>query len=244
MKQYDVLLAIFGFVEENDGSDADTLVTSVQMEAGDRLETHIESGCDHMPLYNGKLIVCTDVINKSCPNNKRQPCAMSGNGRVPMGFIPTPASSTPFERTPEAIPGMFQRPGWDREALSGIKVTSEVARIFFCKENVEAVHQAIRYSVWKRSCEKHVIGRQSEDELKIIMRSIYLQHAKDLPYEVHAQVRELNGLVIDWCVDRILGELELYMNYTRDINQLPIPMEHGQSTSLAGTKVLEVKRFI
>jgi hypothetical protein len=165
------------------------------------------------------------------------------NGRMPMGFQQTLASSTPFERTPEQVPGMFQKKGWDQEALRGIKSTSDVSTIFFCKENIEAVHQAIRYSVFVRSCEKHVIGRQSQDELKIVMRSIYLQHAKDLPYEVAKQVRELNGMVIDWCVNRILSELEMYMQYTRDISQLPVPLERSQNTSVAGTKVLEIKRF-
>ena len=166
------------------------------------------------------------------------------NGRVPMGFQQTPGSSEPFQRTPESIPGMFQRDGWDQEALKGVKGTSEVGRVFFCAQNVEALHQAIRYSVFKRSCEKHVIGRQSDDELKIIMRSIYLQNAKDLPFEIQAQVRELNGMVLEYCVDRILAEIEMYMNYTKGLDQLPVPLERSASTNVAGTKVLEIKRFL
>lgn len=165
------------------------------------------------------------------------------NGRVPLGYQQTPASSTPFQRTPEQIPGMFQRPGWDKEALTGIKGTSEVAHVFFCQANVDAVQEAIRYSVWKRSCEKHVISRQSDEELRIVMRSVYLQNAKDLPYEIAAQVRELNGIVIDWCVDRILAEIEMYVSYRRDISQLPVPLERSQSTNVAGTKVLEIKSW-
>lgn len=166
------------------------------------------------------------------------------NGRVPAGFTQTPASSTPFERTPTAIPGMFQRENWDQEALKGMKTTSDVARVYFSASNVEAVHQAIRYSVYVRSCQKHVIGRQSEDELRIIMRSVYLQNAKDLPYEINAQVRELNTIVINYCVGRILSEIDMYMNYTRDISTLPVPLERSENTSVAGTKTLEVKRFM
>lgn len=165
------------------------------------------------------------------------------NGRMPTGFQQTAASSTPFERTPEQVPGMFQRSGWDKESLQGIKASSEVATLYFCKENIDAVHEAIRYSVYKRSCEKNVISRQSDEELRIIMRSIYLQHAKDLPYDIIPQVRDLNGIVIGWCVDRILAEIEMYRTYTKDINQLPVPLERGQNTSVAGTKVLETKGF-
>eukprot|EP00798_Chlamydomonas_sp_ICE-L_P009874 gene9874-7758_t len=51
---------------------------------------------------------------------------------------------------------------------------SSVANVFFSDANLGAMHQAIRYRVWVDSDRKLVIGRQSEDQLVFVMRSVFL----------------------------------------------------------------------
>lgn len=119
---------------------------------------------------------------------------------------------------------------------------SAVSRLFFGPTNIEALHQEIRYLVWTRSSERHVIGRQSDVDLRIIMRSIYLQYARNADTDVVQQVRQLNSLVLDYCVDRILAEVEAYTKYRQDVAQLPDPFSRGELATSKGTRSLELSR--
>ena len=49
--------------------------------------------------------------------------------------------------------------------------------IFFSRRNIEYLHQQIIKQVYFSSNKKHIIGKQNETQLQIIMRSIFLQHA-------------------------------------------------------------------
>lgn len=132
---------------------------------------------------------------------------------------------------------------FQQEAVRGIWQANDLSRVFFSPENTEALQQGIRYLVWKKSCKKHVIGKQSETELHIIMRSIYLQYAEHHPYNILEQVRQLNTLVLNYCVQKILEEINIYTYYRKDIAQLPVPMDRGQYISSKGSKVLETKNL-
>lgn len=125
------------------------------------------------------------------------------------------------------------------EAIKSIHNKNEVSEVFFSRQNIDYLHEAIRYMVYEKSCKKHVIDRQSETDLLIIMRSIYLQYGEFKAYNIREQVRELNSIVLEYCVPKILEEIRLYMHYRKDISQLPVPMERGEFVSSKGTKVLE-----
>ena len=129
------------------------------------------------------------------------------------------------------------------EALCGIFQDNQLAHVFFSRENIDALQQGIRYMVYKKTCGKHTIGNQSETELQIVMRSIYLQHASHKPYGILEQVRELNTYVIEYCVQKIVEEINIYMHYKKDISALPVPMDRGEFISSKGTKVLETRQF-
>ena len=45
------------------------------------------------------------------------------------------------------------------------------------------------------------------------MRSMYLQYAKNLNYDIKEQVKELNTMVIRWCVDEIIKNVKQYIGY-------------------------------
>ena len=121
--------------------------------------------------------------------------------------------------------------------------SSPTARLFFSRGNVDALQDGIRYKVWLGSERTLVIGRQSDVELGVVMRSMYLQYGNNREGATLAQVRELNALVLDFCVPRVLGEARMYDQYRRDVSTLPTPMEHGEFSSMKGTRVLEQKSF-
>lgn len=157
------------------------------------------------------------------------------NGRVNDIYMYT---MPPFERTEYKKDSTFSK-----DATKGIHNDNALATIFFSHENINALQHGIRYTVWLNSCKKYVIGNQSEDEIKIVMRSIYLQYSKNQPFNILEQVRELNGKVIEYCVFRIISELDIYSKYREDISSLPIPMARSINSSSKGSKVLELRDF-
>lgn len=129
------------------------------------------------------------------------------------------------------------------EAIKGHFTENPLSDIFFSQTNVNALQDGIRYMVWKKTDGAHVIDRQSDTELQVIMRSIYLTHAKNAPFDVVGQVRELNRMVLDWVVPRIVQEISLYQKYKRDISTLPVPLERSKNMSSTGTKFLFNDKF-
>lgn len=129
------------------------------------------------------------------------------------------------------------------ELTKGVIGPSKVGELFFSSMNMDALQDGIRYGVYKKSCDHHVIGRQSDDELKVIMRSIYAQYSKNQPFNIVEQVRELNAKVLDYCVNNIVQELNMYVQYRKDKASLPVPLDRGQNESIKGLRTNEFKSF-
>lgn len=117
--------------------------------------------------------------------------------------------------------------------------TTPVSDLFFSQVNVDALHEGIRYLVYKYSSCRHVISRQSDDELQTVMRGIYMSHCKNLPYNVKDQVRDLNALVLDFCVPRILREIGMFLKHRQELLRNPLPIMRPEYMSSAGTKSLQ-----
>lgn len=128
------------------------------------------------------------------------------------------------------------------DLIKGLYTDDEpVFNIFVSEFNMDLLQKAIAYTVWKESNGKYTIGRQSDPELIVVMRSTYLQEAKHLQEDPAGQVRELNRKVIKFCVQRILNEIEMHNLYVSEIDIVPYMKENPVSTSLAGSKTLEFK---
>lgn len=132
---------------------------------------------------------------------------------------------------------------YSKEAMKSIFSTNSLTNIFFSQMNVDLLQEAIRYSVYKKTSSKSIIDRQSSTELRLVMRSIYLQWSKNRQYGILDQVKELNKMVLDFCVPRIIQEINIYSRYTKEINQLPPPLSRGEFVSTKGSKVLELNDF-
>ena len=132
---------------------------------------------------------------------------------------------------------------FNEEAIKGIHTNNPLSELFFSRMNIDALHEAIRYQIYVKSCKKHVIGRQSETELKIIMRAIYLDNARHKQYDILSEVKRLNQLVLDFSVPRILQEINMYFTYKNDIDRMPVPLDRGEFQSAKGSKSLEQKNF-
>ena len=121
---------------------------------------------------------------------------------------------------------------------------SAPTNLFMSKKNVDALQDAIRYRVWVETGGQQVIGRQSDAELAIVMRSTVLQYGRNdgrsNPIE---QVRDLNARVLDWVVPRIVSEVGQYMRYRQDVSTLPQPIPYGGLATSKGSRQCELKSF-
>lgn len=116
--------------------------------------------------------------------------------------------------------------------------------LFLSKANVDALQDAIRYRVYVETDGQRVIGRQSDAELALVMRSILLQSGRNDPTsDATVQVRELNAQVLAWCVPRIVAEVGQYLRYREDVSTLPAPMPIGGLSTMKGSRQIETKRF-
>ena len=132
--------------------------------------------------------------------------------------------------------GDMLRGNWEHTALSDA---------YFSRTNAHRIQKEITKEVYRRSGPKrYQIDDQDVDELKMIMRGMYLQYAKNNPFNIEGQIQELNKLVIDWAVPRIISEIEQYQYYLNDISHLPIPLEKPLSMSSAGTKSLPFRKMM
>ena len=142
------------------------------------------------------------------------------NGRVD---IKTPNTSKLFQmydKIPAHQCSSFRNPTeglWDQTTLS-------VA--FFSQQNINMIQNGIRAGVYKLSNGQYTIGPQDCDALKIVMRSIYLQHSANQPTDVTSQIRELNKMVLDYCIKQVYSEAQGYMIYINDVSTLAIPIAH------------------
>ena len=167
------------------------------------------------------------------------------NGRVNLdarssagGFLESPAMGGFTHRTAvDANPA--------QDLMRGNWIENTLSKRFFGPENTRTIQANIKQEVYDRSGNKRwVIDDQSADELQIVMRSIFLQYAKNLDTDIPGQVKDLNDLVIEWCVPRILSEIGMYQYYLEDISKMPVPMSHPVSQSSAGTKSLPFRKFM
>ena len=142
------------------------------------------------------------------------------NGRVD---IKSPNTSTLFEMY-DKIPAnqcvTFRNP------TEGLWTDTDLSQVFFSQQNIQILQNGIRAGIYHRSNGQYVIGPQDCDSLKIIMRSVYLQHAANQPKNVSGQVEELNQIVLDYSIHHVYSEAKGYMKYLYDVSTLSVPMSN------------------
>jgi hypothetical protein len=128
------------------------------------------------------------------------------------------------------------------EFVRNIHTTNLLSTVYFSDANMQLLQNQIRYAVFKASEGKYIIGPQSEKELSILRRSLYLQNGRYLPPEVMSiqeQVRILNNLVINYSVARIMSEIQQYTHYIYDVENMYVPIEHPVDMGHAGSRTLK-----
>jgi hypothetical protein len=114
-------------------------------------------------------------------------------------------------------------------------------RIFFSQGNIDSLQAQIQTMVGQMV--NAVIGRQSDSDLMLIMRSYYLQYARNEPNRLQEELNELNQRVVQFSANRISVEVEAYRHYRKDIMDFPEPIANPVDTHIYGTRTGELKTF-
>jgi|TARA_B110000967_G_scaffold198642_1_gene231970 hypothetical protein len=128
------------------------------------------------------------------------------------------------------------------DAMTGNFQDSTLSLAFFSKENMQIIQNAIRAGVYEVSNQQYIIDNQNCDNLKIVMRSVFLQNSVNLPDMITEQIKELNGLVVKYCVREIYSEAKGYINYKRDASTMYNPIDRPVQPDF-NNKTLELKHF-
>ena len=113
-----------------------------------------------------------------------------------------------------------------RNPTEGLWDNTDLSNAFFSKENINIIQNGIRAGVYHKSKGQYTIGPQDCDSLKIIMRSIFLQYSANFKNDVVEQVKQLNQMVLNYCIQQVYGEAQGYMKYINDVSTLAVPIAH------------------
>ena len=158
------------------------------------------------------------------------------NGRVNILQPDTQKQFALYDKIPAHQPSGY------RDALQGNWKDSPLSLAYFSSENIMMVQNGIRKGVYDKSKGQYLVGNQSEDVLKVIMRSTFLQYSANMPDKITDQIKSLNKIVLDYCIKQVYGEAQGYQQYLYDASTLVVPIERPVLSSTED-KTLEWKRW-
>jgi hypothetical protein len=114
---------------------------------------------------------------------------------------------------------------------------NKLKQIFFSPENIKYLQEMMAYEVMVTT-KKYKIPYQNEQDLRMIMETIYFDKTRNIGYALNEQLAELNTYVVKFCVPLIINEINVYLNYLDDINQPrkinTLPTSTGNLRSVSG----------
>ena len=113
-----------------------------------------------------------------------------------------------------------------QNVLTGNFERSRLSDAYFSKQNIQIIQNGIRKGVYDKSQQKILIDNQPEDQIVTVMRSMYLQHSKNLEINIAQQIEELNAHVLQYCINSIFNEAVAYLKYKEDASTMHRPMQH------------------
>lgn len=163
------------------------------------------------------------------------------NGRVDIEGKPLLQTGTAdmfgyYRQHPLFEQSTYAQNKYRHEAVGSIYERNPVQDMFFSDANIILLQKLLAYHVSKQTNNQIKIGTQDDMELKIVMKSVYLQYGKNRRGEIKDQVKELNAHVLDYSIPNIITNAKQYVKYANDVSTLPIPLENPKYTSSAGTR--------
>jgi hypothetical protein len=112
----------------------------------------------------------------------------------------------------------------------------ELENIFFSDENINNINKKLILTVYKKSNNLYKINPQTKESLLIVMRYIYIEFSRSLPFKINEQIENLNCTVVGEILPNVFTNITQkieYLNFLdRDRELLPLPINVGKSKLL------------
>ncbi len=99
---------------------------------------------------------------------------------------------------------------------------------FFSDENIDLINKQLILTVYNKSNKQYKIAPQKKESLIIVMRYVFLEHARHLPYDIVRQIQELNCRVVGEILPSVITNVEQTIGYLDEISNprklLPLPI--------------------
>lgn len=145
-----------------------------------------------------------------------------------------------YQRSPD-MPNLFGET--NRQDLVGhLHKATPLNEVFFSQGNVENLQKMIQDQVSAMSGGKYKIDRQSDTDLRLIMRSYYLMYAQNGP-EVAKELEDLNRRVVGYAAGKVYSEVDFHDFYLKDLQDFAPPIANPMNPHVFGTRTGELKSF-
>lgn len=160
---------------------------------------------------------------------------MSNSGRIDLGNC----VSKPFQ-----LYENLNIENKEKYSQTGNQQKSKLSNLFYSQANIDYLQNQIIKQIYEKTDGKYTVTKQNEDELVIIMKSLFLQYARNNDNDLQYQIDELNKLVLDYSVNNVYVNLLQYLKYIEDITKEQVIMDRPQNVDVKGSKTLMPNYFI
>lgn len=98
----------------------------------------------------------------------------------------------------------------------------DLEQTFFSEDNVALINKQLILTVFRKTKQQFLICPQKEQDLIIVMRYVFIEYSKNLPYEIKEQVSELNCRVISEILPIVISNADQKIGYIRDSTTQPV----------------------
>jgi hypothetical protein len=98
----------------------------------------------------------------------------------------------------------------------------DLENTFFSEDNIALINKQLILTVFRKTKGGFLICPQKEENLIIVMRYVWIEYSKNLPYQIKEQIIELNCRVISEILPTVISNVDQKLGYMRDISTQPV----------------------
>lgn len=115
----------------------------------------------------------------------------------------------------------------------------ELSHIFYSDENVARVQKLLKQEVFLRTKGQFRLDEdQDENDILVVMKSVFDEYAKHLPYKIIHQVKALNKKTIEAIIPGVITNVKQTHAYLQEINGPIKPIDRPVNVNHAGRRTL------
>ena len=115
---------------------------------------------------------------------------------------------------------------------------------FFSDDNIKRINNQLIKAVYENTNGEYKISAQSKQSLIIVMRYVFIENARHLPYDVEGQIKELNCNVVGEILPNVITNITQRVAYLNEIQNprglVPLP----KSTNIRGKDLPSVSTIL